>query len=101
MLICRNKKNGSIVPDFQSNPAPGTLIRNAVNAGLGLAEDFEEVDVTRQDFDTYRSDHIQRNRAAQEAIANKRAADVVALKQKLKVSLNLTDDELNTLFNSR
>lgn len=53
-VICVYKKSGVVVADFQSNVVKdGTLIKNAVAAGLGVEEDFEEMEVSQEDFDQH------------------------------------------------
>lgn len=80
------------------NPAPGTLIANAVKAGLGVAEDFEEREVNSDVYESEMENTLAAARALQQAeelrIRNKRTA----LQTKIKNALNLDNEEVNILL---
>jgi len=65
MRICKRIATGEVIPDFQNRATPGTLIINAVRAGLGVAEEFEELEVTRDEFQVYVDAYIAEMQAAQ------------------------------------
>lgn len=97
MLICINKKTGEVVPDFQSSATPGTLIKNAVNAGLGVAEDFEEQDVEKEVYQSHVDAFMELKRPESEAAELDEKNTLKSVKKKLK-DLGLTDKEIKTLF---
>lgn len=96
MLICINKKTGEVVPDFQSRATEGTLIKNAVNAGFGVAEDFEEIQVTEERFGQELDAFQLSKKPERDATEKKRKDDFKSLKKKLK-DLGLNGDEIGLL----
>ena len=96
MLICKRKSNGELINDFQEKATPGTLISNAVRAGLGEEADFEEVDVTKAEYEAAAEQVNGADRVAgQQAIVDKEAKKTSA-KAKLK-ALGLTDEEIDAI----
>lgn len=58
MIVLIDTRTGNYVNDFQSNATAGVLIENAVKAGLGTESDFEEVDVTEEEFEAIRTQYF-------------------------------------------
>lgn len=50
MNVCFDKRTDKPVNDFQSNSKAGTLIKNAVKRGLGIKDDFEEREISEEEF---------------------------------------------------
>jgi len=84
--------------EFQSGDAPlGTLLQNAINAGLD-EDDYEEQNITDLDYAVLEEDKInQPIRAEQEARnAQKRIRQQQAV-SRIKIALNLSDSEIQDL----
>lgn len=95
--ILIDKRTNKTVNDFQSNPAPGTLLSNAVKAGLGNIEDFEEKEVTEQKYKVEMDKVLAPLRAQREAEKQLRIQTLESAKTKLK-AIGLTDEELEVLL---
>ena len=96
-LVCFDKRTGEVVNDFQSGAKTGTLIDNAVRAGLGSVGDFEERIVSDDEFETLDNQTNDAMRAQSEQEWVQRKADAVKARDKLK-ALGLTADEVEALF---
>jgi len=55
--ICINIATSEVIPDFQDNAKEGDLILNAVSAGLGSPDDFEEQVVDKLTFQRHVDDY--------------------------------------------
>ena len=55
--ICVNIATSEVIPDFQDNAKEGSLILNAISAGLGSADDFEEQVVDKSTFERHVDDY--------------------------------------------
>lgn len=95
--ILIDKRDNSVVDDFQGSPSPGTLMGNAIRAGLGVEADFNEVDITQEEYDQHVADKKERTRVAREALVAKNAANFRSANGKLK-GLGFTKDEIKALF---
>ena len=96
MLICKRKSSGEVINDFQTKATKGSLINNAVRAGLGDADEFEEVDVPKAEYEALAE---QVNGVAREAGRQAeidKEAKKTSAKNKLK-GLGLTQEEIDAL----
>ena len=95
--LCYRKSTNEVINDFQSNPSSGTLIKNAVNAKLGKESDFEEREVTEQEY--LSAIEVERQRAQpriSEEVA-KREGDLLDIRNKLSV-MGFTSDQIKVLL---
>ena len=97
MIICIEKKTGKVIPDFQSSATAGTLIKNAVNAGLGKAEDFEEREVTKEEYKSEVDAFQLSMKPQRDAEALDRKTTIESAITKLK-AVGLTNKALKALF---
>jgi len=102
-VVCRDKRTGNYVNDFQTLvKKDGTLIGNAVRAGLGNPEDFEEIEVSREEFwqiekqinELFRSILLKEQEKQKKEAKDKAQKDAF---KKLK-ELGLTEEQLEALF---
>lgn len=96
--ICIKKQTNEVVPDFQGIPSPGTLISNAVKAGLGQPEDFEEQIV---DEDTYKNEvakFLDKDKVSRENEIKRIRNKKKNLREKVKQKLELDEEELAFLI---
>ena len=91
--ICTKKSDGSLV-EYQSGKARlGTLIENAVSAGYNKDE-VEEKYITDKEWEVYREEKI--NKPEKEA-RKKKEAELKIKKEAIRIKLNLTEEEFDTL----
>ena len=96
--VCRDKCTGEYVNDFQGNAKKdGTLIGNAVRAGLGSEEDFEEIEVSKEEFIQIKESVIASMREKLRKENEKKTTERKAKINQLKGKLGLSDEEYNLL----
>lgn len=91
--ICVRIATSEVIPDFQSNPIEGSLIINAVNAGLGKADEFEEQVVDKATFQGHLDDYKAQFAVAVAAETTARTNAKASIKQKF-LALGFTLQEL-------
>ena len=101
-IICKDRRDNKVFPDFQSNPSPGTLIGNAVKYFTGKGEtvtvsDFRELEVTQSEFDQHVADYKAKFESQRLADETKYNTDKSSLLTKLS-TLGLTADEIRVLL---
>ena len=65
--IVIDKRTGKVITDFQGNPTPGTLTRNAVRSQDGKESDYEEQEVTDEVYAQHVADFKELLRPQREA----------------------------------
>jgi len=96
MRVCKNSRTGEYINDFQDNPSPGTLINNAVRAGIASSGDLVEVEVSPTMFSEIKATVLEpiHKKSASDQVATD--AKVKGVKTKLK-GLGLTDEDISLL----
>lgn len=94
--IIVRKQTGEVIGDFQGEPKPGTLIQNAVNAGLGDASEFEEKHVTQKQYDKAKKEWLAKTQDQRDQREAERLQKGQSLVNKLK-DMGLTNDEITIL----
>lgn len=96
--ILRRKSDGSVIPDFQGDPSPGTLTNNALQAGIiTSADEVEEVDVDQITYDAEVQKLVDATKSARDAVEAADLAERQSILDKIKTAAGLTIKEADRL----